>query len=170
MQELQDRVQGAQWFTKMDLKSGFHLIRIREDDELKTGFRTRYGLYEYLIMLFGLPNAPSTFQHMMNHIFWDMIDMGLVASMDDLLIYADTVERHNKIVQELLRRLTKNCRRMIRDTSLASALGFTYHTGTSISADTFYKYPLPTQENRQTSCNPSTGSNTYFWGALPRKW
>jgi hypothetical protein len=61
MQELQDRVQGAQWFTKMDLKSGFHLIRIREGDEWKTAFRIRYGLYEYLIIPFGLTNAPSTF-------------------------------------------------------------------------------------------------------------
>jgi hypothetical protein len=108
MQELQDRVQGAQWFTKMDLKSGFHLIRIREGDEWKTAFRTRYGLYEYTIMPFGLTNAPSTFQDMMNHIFRDMIDMGLLAYLDDLLIYADTVERHDEIIQEVLRRLTKN--------------------------------------------------------------
>jgi hypothetical protein len=108
MQELQDRVQGAQWFTKMDLKSGFHLIRIREGDEWKTAFRTRYGLYEYMIMPFGLTNAPSTFQDMMNHIFRDMIDLGLLAYMDDLLIYADTIERHDEIVQEVLRRLTKN--------------------------------------------------------------
>jgi hypothetical protein len=108
MQELQDRVQGAQWFTKMDLKSGFHLIRIREGDEWKTAFRTRYGLYEYTIMPFGLTNAPSTFQDMMNHIFRDMIDLGLLAYMDDLLIYADTVEKHDEIVQEVLRRLTKN--------------------------------------------------------------
>jgi hypothetical protein len=108
MQELQDQVQGAQWFTKMNLKSGFHLIRIREGDEWKTAFRTRYGQYEYMIMPFRLTNAPSTFQDMMNHNFRDMIDLGLLAYMDDLLIYADTVERHDEIVQEVLRRLTKN--------------------------------------------------------------
>jgi len=62
MQELQDRVQGARWFTKMDLKNGFHLIRIREGNEWKTAFRTRYGLFEFqLVMPFGLTNAPSTF-------------------------------------------------------------------------------------------------------------
>jgi hypothetical protein len=92
----------------MDLKSGFHLIRIREGDEWKTAFRTRYGLYEYTIMPFGLTNAPSTFQDMMNHIFRDMIDLGLLAYMDDLLIYADTIEKHDEIVGEVLQRLTKN--------------------------------------------------------------
>jgi len=61
MQELQDRVQGAQYFTKMDLKNGFNLIRMRAGDEWKTVFRTRYGLYEFNVMPFGLTNAPSTF-------------------------------------------------------------------------------------------------------------
>jgi hypothetical protein len=75
----------------MDLKNRFHLIRIREGDEWKTTFRTRYGLYEFMVMPFGLTNAPATFQDMMNHIFRDMIDLGLLAYMDDLLIYAKTI-------------------------------------------------------------------------------
>jgi len=90
MQELQDRVQGAQWFTKMDLKNGFHLIRIREGDEWKTVFWTRYGLYEFQLMPFGLTNAPSIFHDMMNHVFLDMLDVGLLVYMDDLLVYAKT--------------------------------------------------------------------------------
>ena len=92
MQELQDRIQGAQWFAKMDLKNGFHLIRIKEGDEWKTAFRTRYGLYEFLVMPFGLSNAPATFQDMMNHIFRDMLDLGPLTYMDDLLIYAKTTK------------------------------------------------------------------------------
>jgi len=62
MQGLQDRVRGAQWFTKMDLKNGFHLIHIKEGDVWKTAFRTRYGLFEFRVMPFGLTNAPSTFK------------------------------------------------------------------------------------------------------------
>jgi len=108
MQELQNQTQGAKFFTKMDLKNGFHLIRIKEGDEWKTAFRTRYGLYKFLVMPFGLTNAPATFQDMMNHIFRDMIDLGLLAYKDDLLIYAKTVEEHDDIVREVLRRLQTN--------------------------------------------------------------
>ena len=78
MQELQDRIQGAQFFTKIDLKNGYHLVRMKEGEERKTAFRTGYGLYEFLVMPFRLTNAPATFQNMMNHIFRDMIDLGLL--------------------------------------------------------------------------------------------
>jgi len=108
MQELQDRVQGAQWFTKMDLKNGFNLIRIREGDEWKTAFRTRYGLYEFQVMPFGLTNAPSTFQDMMNHVLSDVLDVGVLAYMDDILIYAKNKEEHDRLVKEVLRKLQQN--------------------------------------------------------------
>jgi len=108
MQELQDRVRGVQWFTKMDLKNGFHLIRIREGDEWKTAFRTRYRLFEFQVIPFGRTNTPSTFQHMMNHIFSDMLDMGTLAYMDDILVYADTEEKHDETVREVLKRLQNN--------------------------------------------------------------
>src|ERR1700738_3984975 len=64
MDELRDRVSGAKIFSKIDQKTGFNLIRIKKGDEWKTAFRTRYGLYEYLVMPFGLANAPATFQNM----------------------------------------------------------------------------------------------------------
>jgi len=108
MQELQDRVRGAQWFTKMDLKNGFHLIRVKEGDEWKTAFRTRYGLFEFQVMPFGLTNAPSTFQDMMNHVFSDMLDVGVIAYMDDILVYADTEEGHDRTVKEVPKRLQTN--------------------------------------------------------------
>jgi len=108
MQELQDRVQGAQWFTKLDLKNGFNLIRIRKGDEWKTAFRTRYGLFEFNVMPFGLTNAPSTFQDMMNHVLSDVLDIGVLAYMDDILIYAKTEEEHDRLVQEVLGRLQEN--------------------------------------------------------------
>jgi len=108
MQELHDRVQGSQWFTKLDLKNGFNLIRIKEEDEWKTAFRTCYRLYEFQVMPFGLTNAPSTFQDMMNHVFSDMLDLGLLVYMDDILIYAKTEKEHDRIVKEFLERLQTN--------------------------------------------------------------
>ena len=108
MDELKDRVRGATWFTKLDLKNGFHLVRIKEGHEWKTAFRCRYGLFEYKVMPFGLINAPATFQAMMNHIFRDMLDLGVVIFMDDIMIYASTRQEHDQIVLEVLRRLREN--------------------------------------------------------------
>jgi len=108
MQELQDRVQDARYFTKMDLKNGFNLIRIRDGDEWKTAFRTRYGLYEFNVMPFGLTNAPSTFQDMMNHILSDILDIGVLVYMDDILVYAKTEKEHDTLVKTVLERLQQN--------------------------------------------------------------
>ena len=108
MQELQDRVRGAQWFTKMDLKNGFNLIRIREGDKWKTAFRTGYRPFEFQVMPFGLTNAPSTFQDMMNRVLSDLLDVGLLAYMDDILVYGVTEEEHDERVREVLKRLTTN--------------------------------------------------------------
>ena len=69
MNELHDRVHGAKIFTKLDLKSGYKLIRIKEGDKWKTAIRTRYSLFKYKVLPFGLANAPATFQNMMNEIF-----------------------------------------------------------------------------------------------------
>jgi len=108
MQELQDWVQGAQWFTKMDLKNGFHLIRMKEGDEWKIAFRTCYGLFEFQVMPFGLTNTPSTFQDMMNHVLSDMLDVGVLTYMDDILVCADSEEGHDRTVKEVLQRLQNN--------------------------------------------------------------
>jgi hypothetical protein len=108
MFELQDRIRDAQIFTKIDLKNGYHLVRIKDGDEWKTTFYTRYGLYEFLIMPFGLYNAPATFQDMINHIFCDLLDQVLVAYIDDLLIYTATKEQHDQTVTEVLKRLQDN--------------------------------------------------------------
>ena len=86
MDELKERVRGAKYFNKIDLKNGYHLIRIKEGDEWKTAFRCRYGLFEYTVMPFGPSNAPATFQGMINHIFRDTLDEGMLAFMDDIII------------------------------------------------------------------------------------
>jgi hypothetical protein len=87
MDKLMERVQEMTYFSKFDLKNGFNLICIEEGDKWKTAFSTHYGQYEYLVMLFGLCNAPVIFQRMMNEIFHDMLDEGVVAFIDGILIY-----------------------------------------------------------------------------------
>jgi len=93
---------------QLDLKNGFNLIRIKEGDEWKTAFRTCYGLYEFQVMPFGLTNTLSTFHNMMNHVFTDMLDLGLLAYMDDIMIYAKMEREHDQITEGVLRRLQAN--------------------------------------------------------------
>ncbi|GBG86598.1 hypothetical protein CBR_g41663 [Chara braunii] len=92
--DLLDRVQGCRYFSKIDLKSGYHQIAIRPEDQHKTAFQTRYGLYEFVVMPFGLCNAPGTFQHAMNRIFHDYLDKFIVVYLDDILIFSKIVEEH----------------------------------------------------------------------------
>ncbi|GBG65052.1 hypothetical protein CBR_g49122 [Chara braunii] len=104
--DLLDRVQGCRYFTKIDLKSGYHQIAVRPEDQHKTTFRTRYGLYEFVVMPFGLCNAPGTFHHAMDRIFHDYLDKFIVVYLDDILIFSRTVEEyaeHLKTVLGLLR-------------------------------------------------------------------
>jgi hypothetical protein len=106
-QQLVDRLQGAKFFTKLDLRSGYNLIRIREGDEWKTAFKCRYSQYEYTVMPFGLCNAPAVFQRFMNETFDDMIDKGVIIYLDDILIYADTLEELRLRTDTVLERLHK---------------------------------------------------------------
>ncbi|GBG70429.1 hypothetical protein CBR_g6557 [Chara braunii] len=92
--DLLDRVQGCRYFSKIDLKSGYHQIAIRPEDQHKTAFQTRYGLYEFVVMPFGLCNAPGTFQHAMNRIFRDYLDKFVIVYLDDILIFSRTVDEH----------------------------------------------------------------------------
>jgi hypothetical protein len=86
MSELPDRLGKVKYFTALDLKDGFYLICMAEGEEWKTSFRCRYGLYEYRVMTFGLCNAPSTFQSMIIGIFRYLLDEGVIAYLDDILI------------------------------------------------------------------------------------
>src|SRR5712664_768541 len=105
MSELRDLVAGATIFTKLDLKDGYHLLRIKEGDEWKTAFRTRYGHYEYKVMPFGLVNTPATFQAMMNTILREFLDHGVVVYLDDILIYSASQAEHIELVRKVLARL-----------------------------------------------------------------
>ncbi|KAE8206768.1 hypothetical protein CF327_g7494, partial [Tilletia walkeri] len=103
--DLLDRIRGSTIFSKIDLRGAYNLLRIFEGEEWKTCFRTRYGSYEYLVMPFGLCNAPSSFQRFMNDIFRDMVDVFVVIYLDDILIFSKTATEHEQHVKRVLERL-----------------------------------------------------------------
>ena len=108
MNELHDRVGGSTLFTKLDLKSGYNLIRIKEGNKWKTAFPTCYGHFEYLVMPLGLANAPATFQNITNGIFKDIIDLGGVIYLDDILIYSENEAGHIALVKRVPSRLQEH--------------------------------------------------------------
>jgi hypothetical protein len=103
--ELQDRLQGAQWFTAFDIPGAYNRIRIKAGHEWKTAFRTRFGLYEYLVMPFGLTNAPATFQAYINNVLRKYLDVFVVVYLDDILVYSKTYDEHVRDVRKVLQAL-----------------------------------------------------------------
>jgi len=108
MDELRDRVAGAKVLTKLDLKDGYHLIRMRKGDEHTKAFRKRYGQYEYKVMPFRLVNTPATFPTMMNNVLRQFFDHGVVVYLDDIVIYSENMKMHIKLVQKVLDRLKQH--------------------------------------------------------------
>ncbi|KAK9649268.1 hypothetical protein HCH54_010284 [Aspergillus fumigatus] len=106
--EVLDRISRAKIFTKLDIRQGFHRIRMDPESEDLTTFRSRYGSYKYRVMPFGLTNGPAAFQRFVNHVFIDCLDKYLTAFVDDLLIYSDNELEHQLHVRTVLQRLREN--------------------------------------------------------------
>jgi hypothetical protein len=145
--DLLDAPWKARTYTKIDLRHAYHLVRITEGEEWKTAFHTRYGSFEWLVMPFGLSNAPVAFHRFMNNIFGDLLDVCVIVYLDDILIYSDDMSQHKKHVKEVLHRLGSM--------ACTPTLGNVNSTGTVWNtSDTFL--PLTDSAWPKTKCKPSS--------------
>jgi hypothetical protein len=108
IEDLFDQMKGASAFSKIDLRSGYHQLKIRVSDIPKTAFRTRYGQYEYTVMSFGLTNTPTYFMYVMNTVFMEYLDKFVVVFIGDILIFSKMEEEHKKHLRLVLEKLRSN--------------------------------------------------------------
>jgi hypothetical protein len=108
IEDLFDQLRGASVFSKIDLRSGYHQLRFRPSDIPRTAFITKYGLYEFTFMSFGLTNAPAFFMNLMNSVFMDYLDKFVVVFIDGILIYSQSEEEHVNHLKMVLQRLREH--------------------------------------------------------------
>jgi hypothetical protein len=108
IEDLFDQMKGASVFSKIDLRSGYHQLKIRESDIPKTAFHTQYGLYEYTVMSFRLTDAPAYFMYLMNKVFMEYLDRFVVVFIDNILVFSKTMEEHEEHLRLVLEKLRSN--------------------------------------------------------------
>jgi hypothetical protein len=101
-------MRGAKVFSKIDLRSGYHQLKIRVEDIPKTAFTSRYGLYEFTVMSFGLTNAPVYFMYLMNKVFMEYLDKFVVVFIDDILVFSRSEEEHEEHLRLVLQKLREH--------------------------------------------------------------
>lgn len=106
--ELRDELAGACWFSKLDLRAGYHQIRLVPADEHKTAFKTHMGHFQFKVMPYGLAYAPATFQGTMNTVLAPVLHKGVVVFMDDILVFTATLEQHRALLAQVLQLLKEN--------------------------------------------------------------
>jgi hypothetical protein len=106
--DLFDQVKGARIFSKIDLISGYHQVRIKDEDINNTAFRTRYGHYDFTVVSFGLTNAPVVFMYLMNGVFRDYLDKFVIVFLDDILVYSKSEEEHEQHLRMVLQVLKEH--------------------------------------------------------------
>jgi len=103
--DLLDQLKNVKYFSKIDLRSGYHQMKIHPGDIRKTAFVTRYGQYEFTILSFGLTNAPAYFMNMMNKVFMEELDKLVIVFIDNILIYSETAKEHVEHLRIVLEKL-----------------------------------------------------------------
>lgn len=124
--ELLDELAGTCWFKSLDLRAGYHQIRMKPEDEHKTAFKTHHGYYEFKVMAYGLTGAPATFQGVMNTIFEPFLRKGVLVFIDDILIYSRTLEDHIRLLRAVFSVLTEQKLKVKRSKCVFAQSSLTY--------------------------------------------
>ena len=134
VEEILDELAGSRFFTKLDMSSGYHQVRMHPEDEYKTAFKTHHGHYQFKVMPFGLTNAPATFQCIMNQILQPFLRKFVLVFLDDILIFSATMEDHKHHLQQVLAKLRKH-KLFLKESKCSFAQSRLEYLGHIISAE-----------------------------------
>ncbi len=163
--ELINKLRGAKYFTKLDIRWAYNNVRIKEGDEQKAAFRTNRGLYKPTVMFFGLTNSPTTFQWMMNDIFHDLIGEGKVTVyLDDILIFSKNLKEHREITKRVLQRLREN-NLFLKAEKCEFEVLETEYLGVFISENSIRMDPSSLQGSPNGLCQRRSGSYNRSWAS-----